>query len=93
MPHFEEFYANKLRGSLGVAEAESVLDLRGAGREQAAASLQDGESVEYDLASGRLVRQDGSVLQLPPAPAFLREALAEGSILEFFKRHRRFPGE
>ena len=41
MPHFEEFYANKLRGSLGVADAESVLDLRGASREQAAASLQD----------------------------------------------------
>ena len=41
MPHFEEFYANKLRGSLGVADAEAVLDLRGASRERAAASLQD----------------------------------------------------
>jgi hypothetical protein len=41
MPHFEEFYANKLRGSLGVAEAEAVLDLRGASRDQAAASLQE----------------------------------------------------
>jgi hypothetical protein len=41
MPHFEEFYANKLRGSLGVTDAEAVLDLRGATREQATASLQD----------------------------------------------------
>ncbi len=41
MPHFEEFYADKLRGSLGVADAEAVLDLRGASREQAAASIQD----------------------------------------------------
>src|SRR5919205_475103 len=41
MPHFEEFYADKLRGSLGVSDAEAVLDLRGAAREQAAASLQD----------------------------------------------------
>lgn len=41
MPHFEEFYANKLRGSFGVADAEAVLDLRGATREQAVASLQD----------------------------------------------------
>ena len=41
MPHFEDFYANKLRGSLGVADAEAVLDLRGASREQAAASIQD----------------------------------------------------
>jgi len=41
MPHFDEFYAGKLRGSLGVAEAEVILDLRGAVRETAAASLQD----------------------------------------------------
>ena len=41
MPHFEEFYANKLRGSLGVTDAEAVLDLRGATREQAEASVQD----------------------------------------------------
>ncbi|WP_201842589.1 hypothetical protein [Microvirga zambiensis] len=41
MPHFEEFYANKLRGGLGVVDADSVLDLRSAGREQAAASIQD----------------------------------------------------
>ena len=41
MPHFEEFYANKLRGGLGVVDADSVLDLRSASREQAAASIQD----------------------------------------------------
>jgi hypothetical protein len=41
MPHFEEFYADKLRGGLGVVDAESVLDLRGVSREQAAASIQD----------------------------------------------------
>jgi hypothetical protein len=41
MPHFEDFYANKLRGLLGVADAAAVLDLKGASPEQAAASLQD----------------------------------------------------
>lgn len=41
MPHFEEFYANKLLGAFGVVDAEAVLDLRGASREQAAASIQD----------------------------------------------------
>jgi hypothetical protein len=41
MPHFEEFYASKLRGSLGLTDAEAVLDLRNATREQAAASIQD----------------------------------------------------
>jgi hypothetical protein len=41
LPHFEDFYANKLRGSLGVTDAESVLDLRGANRPTAEASLTD----------------------------------------------------
>jgi len=41
MPHFDEFYANKLRGSLGIAEAEAVLDLRGIARAKAEASLKD----------------------------------------------------
>ncbi|WP_210496711.1 hypothetical protein [Microvirga antarctica] len=40
MPHFENFYADKLRGALGVADADAVLDLRDAPREAAAASLQ-----------------------------------------------------
>ena len=41
MPHFEDFYAAKLRGSLGVTDAESVLDLRGSNRPTAEASLAD----------------------------------------------------
>ncbi|WP_407526786.1 hypothetical protein [Methylobacterium oryzisoli] len=41
MPHFDEFYANKLRGTLGVTDAESVLDLRGTARPKAEASLTD----------------------------------------------------
>ncbi|CAA2103843.1 MULTISPECIES: hypothetical protein [Methylobacterium] len=41
MPHFEDFYADKLRGSLGVTDAESVLDLRGTNRPTAEASLND----------------------------------------------------
>lgn len=41
MPHFEEFYAAKLRGSLGLADAESVLDLRGATLASALASLRE----------------------------------------------------
>ncbi|MFL5036914.1 MAG: hypothetical protein ACJ8EC_18085, partial [Microvirga sp.] len=41
MPFFDDFYANKLRGSLGVTDAEAVLDLRGAGRAKAEASVKD----------------------------------------------------
>lgn len=41
MPHFEPFYADKLRGTLGVSNADAVLDLRTAERAQAEASLSD----------------------------------------------------
>lgn len=39
MPHFDDFYAAKLRGSLGVREAEATLDLRLSHEAQAIASL------------------------------------------------------
>jgi methanogen homoaconitase small subunit len=55
--------------------------------------LVDGEEVEFIRDEGRIVRASGEVVQLPPPPAFLREALREGSILEFYKKHQRFPGE
>lgn len=41
MPHFEDFYAAKLRGALGVVDADAVLDLREASREGAAEAIQD----------------------------------------------------
>ena len=75
-------YRNLLNLGIPAFESESVPD-----------ALEDGEEVEFDLDSGRLTRRSGEVLQLPPPPEFLREALREGSILEFYKKHRRFPGE
>ena len=41
MPFFESYYEGKLRGSLGVADAEAVLDLRGASPSRAEASIKD----------------------------------------------------
>jgi hypothetical protein len=41
LPHFDDFYAAKLRGTLGVTDAEAVLDLRVATLPQAEASLKD----------------------------------------------------
>ncbi len=62
MPHFDEFYANKLRGSLGDADADAVLDLRGAERDQAEASIQD--MLERSrFAAGRTV-----AIRLDPPP-------------------------
>ena len=55
--------------------------------------LSDGEEVTFDLETGRITRLDGTVLQLPPPPEFLREALKEGSILEYYKKYQKFPGE
>lgn len=54
--------------------------------------LNDGDEVTLDINSGVLSHAGGAV-QLPPPPEFLREALAEGSILAFFKKYGRFPGE
>ena len=54
--------------------------------------LNDGDEVWLDWQTGLLTHVRG-VVQLPPPPEFLREALAEGSILEFYKKYQRFPGE
>jgi len=55
-------------------------------------ALEDGDEVSFDLAAG-LIQRGEDVFQLEPPPAFLREALAEGSILAFYRKHGRFPGE
>jgi len=54
--------------------------------------VEDGDEVSLDMETGVLTR-GVETFQLPPAPEFLREALKEGSILAFFKRYGRFPGE
>lgn len=55
-------------------------------------ALADGDTVTFDLPSGTLTRGD-EVFALEPPPAFLQEALQEGSILAFYRKHGRFPGE
>jgi methanogen homoaconitase small subunit len=54
--------------------------------------LRDGDEVTFDLAAGTVTR-GSEVFSLEPPPAFLQEALREGSILEFYRKHGRFPGE
>jgi hypothetical protein len=41
LPFFESYYERKLRGTLGVTDAEAVLDLRGAALDRAEASIKD----------------------------------------------------
>ena len=55
-------------------------------------ALNDGDTVSLDLAAGTVTRGD-EVFGLEPPPAFLQEALKEGSILAYYRKHGRFPGE
>lgn len=55
-------------------------------------ALNDGDEVEFDFSAGKLVR-GGETFKLKPPPAFLQEALLEGSILAYYQKHQRFPGE
>ena len=55
-------------------------------------ALQDGDTVSFDLAAGTITR-GAEVFELEPPPAFLQEALKEGSILAYYRKHGRFPGE
>jgi methanogen homoaconitase small subunit len=55
-------------------------------------TLQDGQTVEFEVNSGRLIA-DGALIPLPEPPAFLREVWAEGGIVPYYKRYGRFPGQ
>lgn len=59
MPHLEPYYADKLRGARGVADADAVLDLRQASLAQAEAQIRDALA---GSAPGRTV----AVLLAPP---------------------------
>lgn len=52
----------------------------------------DGEQAEFDVASG-VLRYREQRFELTPPPEFLRQALEEGSILAYYRKHRRLPGE
>lgn len=54
------------------------------------AALQDGDEIELELTSGVLKRGE-EVFHLKPPAGFLAEALREGSLFEYYRRHHRFP--
>jgi methanogen homoaconitase small subunit len=53
--------------------------------------LQHGEEVSLDIASGRLTRSNGEVIQLPEPPGFMREVWQAGGIVRYYRQHGRFP--
>lgn len=75
------FYRNLVNLGIVPFEAPEVVD-----------ALQDGDEVELDLEQG-ILRRGAETFLLKPPPAFLLEALKEGSILEYYRKYGRFPGE
>ena len=75
------FYRNLVNRGIMPFEAPEVVD-----------ALNDGDEVELEFERG-ILRRGSEVFQINPPPAFLLEALKEGSILEYYRKYGRFPGE
>lgn len=57
-----------------------------------ARALQDGDRIQFDALAGT-VQRGNDRFELPPPPEFLRDVLAAGSVLAFYRQHGRLPGE
>ncbi|MBF6593654.1 MAG: homoaconitate hydratase [Thermaceae bacterium] len=75
------FYRNLVNLGIMPFEAPQVVD-----------ALHDGDEVSLEFENG-VLHKGSETFQLAPPPEFLLEALREGSILEYYKRHGKFPGE
>ncbi len=62
MPHFDPYYADKLRGARGLQDADSVLDLTGMTAPQAQAAIQE------ILDRSRFARRGSVAIRLAPPP-------------------------
>lgn len=74
------FYRNALNLGLPLFEA----DITG--------QLEDGVEVELDMEAG-VLRSGKREFRLLPPPEFVRQIWAAGGIVNYFRQHRRFPGE
>jgi methanogen homoaconitase small subunit len=74
-------YRNLLNLGIPAFQAPEIVEL-----------LRDGDEVRFEWTAG-VVRRGEEVLSLPEPPAFLREVLAEGSVLAYYKKYKKFPGE
>lgn len=57
-----------------------------------AQALEDGDRVQFDPLTGVVERGDER-FELPAPAGFLRDVLAAGSVLEFYRKYGRLPGE
>jgi methanogen homoaconitase small subunit len=56
-------------------------------------TLEDGQQVEMDLENGKITTEDGTQIELPAPPPFMREVWASGGIVNYYRTYGRFPGE
>jgi methanogen homoaconitase small subunit len=54
--------------------------------------IADGEEVTLDAEAGQLITAHGAY-DLKPPPEFVREIWREGSIVQYYRKYGRFPGE
>jgi methanogen homoaconitase small subunit len=59
---------------------------------EAARQLQDGDQVQLDARQG-MISLGGRTLGLRQPPRFVQDILAEGTIVDYYRKHQRFPGE
>lgn len=57
------------------------------------ATLQDGQPITLDLEHGSITTSQGTTIELPPPPAFMREVWAAGGIVPYYRTYGKFPGE
>ena len=75
------FYRNLVNLGIMPFESSGVVD-----------ALNDGDEITLEFSTG-ILQRSSQTFQLTPPPDFLVEALKEGSILDYYKKHQRFPGE
>jgi len=55
--------------------------------------LHDGDEVTLDFDKFQVVVSDGTVHRLTPPPPFVREIWRVGSVVEFYRRYGKLPGQ
>jgi len=74
------FFRNALNLGLPILQAQGLAE-----------KLADGEEVELDLENGVLVAGQRR-FQLQQPPGFVYDIIAEGTIVDYYRKYRRFPG-
>ncbi len=75
------FFRNALNLGIPLYESNDLPDL-----------VEDGDEVLFD-AGRSLITVRGQAYPLKPMPGFVHQIIREGSIVEFVKKHGKFPGE